>query len=619
MNAALTHRGPDDEGYYLEGPVGLAMRRLSIIDLDGGHQPISNESGSVWTVFNGEIYNFQELRQKLIEKGHRFKTKTDTEVIVHLYEEKGAGFVQDLRGMFAIALWDKAIGKLFLYRDRVGIKPLHYWFKDGTLVFGSEMKAVLEYPGISRELSLSAISDYLSFFYVPSPKTIYRDIQKLPPGHWLEYQGGRIKTGRYWDFEFQTDYKTSAGEWCEQLRSVLQESVKGHMISDVPVGAFLSGGLDSSTVVAWMSRVSQQPVKTYSIGFNDRVANELPYARQIAQTFRTDHREKMVEWNAFQLLPRIIASFDEPFADSSAIPTYLVSEFARQDVKVVLSGDGGDELFGGYPRALKESWLEIYRRMPRRLRSVVERGFLKPGEHPLKEPGLWGQIRRFIYDARLGTLESFARRSMSMPPALKQNLLEPWVIAELGSANSLELLKDSFDALGGAGMVDKSLHLDSRIYLPDDILTKVDRMSMFHSLEVRVPILDHKVVELACKIPHSMKVHGRTSKWILKKAMQGILPASILKQRKQGFSIPIDRWFQNELCVATKKILLAQSAKSHRYVRKDVIAWMIEAHKSGKQMFGTALYCLLVLELWLRLTDRGGPFSLKDISFEDFF
>jgi asparagine synthase (glutamine-hydrolysing) len=606
MNASLTHRGPDDEGYYVKGPAGLAMRRLSIIDVEGGHQPISNEDGSLWTVFNGEIYNFKGLREELLQKGHRFKSLTDTEVIVHLYEEEGETFVHKLRGMFAIALWDEKAEKLLLYRDRVGIKPLHYWHQNRTLVFGSEIKAVLCYPGVSREISLPALGDYLSFFYVPAPKTIYRDIHKLPPGHLLRYEKGCVGIERYWDFEYRPEPGISEEEWGERLRDALSEAVQMHMVSDVPIGAFLSGGMDSSTVVAWMSETAGSRVKTYSIGFPDKACDELPFAREIAEKFRTEHHEEIIHADAFKLLPKIVASFDEPFADSSAIPTYWVSEFAHREVKVVLSGDGGDELFGGYPRAMKELWLEAYRRFPKSIRALGESCVLKKGEHPLREPGILGQVRRFFYDARLGERESFARRSMPMPPALKRELLEAQVSEELSGAGGLDVLEAVFERYGKASMVDKSLYLDSKIYLPDDILTKVDRMSMFHSLEVRVPILDHKVVELACRIPARLKVRGRTSKWILKKAMKDKLPPAILRQRKQGFSIPIDRWFRGEFYPTVRRILLEEDAEAHRYVRKETVGWMLEAHRSGKQLFGPQLYCLLVLELWLKLGKNSG-------------
>ena len=617
MNQALFHRGPDDEGYFTRGPVGLAMRRLSIIDLEGGHQPIANETGEVWTVFNGEIYNFLELREELIKKGHTFKTRADTEVIVHLYEEEGEAFVRKLRGMFAIALWDARERKFLLIRDRVGIKPLHYWFKNQTLVFGSEIKAILEYPEVEREISLPALSDYLSFLYIPAPRTIYRDIHKLEPGHYLRLQKGCLETLQYWDFRYSPEPGVSEGEWVERIAAALQESVKLHLISDVPLGAFLSGGMDSSTVVACMSRENAS-VKTYSIGFPDNQFNELPYAREVADYFKTEHHESMVRVNAFNLLPELIAGFDEPFADSSAIPTYLVSEFARKDVKVAISGDGGDELFGGYLWTQKEVWMENYRRLPSFLRRKIENIFLGAGYRPLRENGALNLLKRFCYDAGLPVHESFARRAMSFQPWMQDELFEPSVRAELQAEDRLARIK-MFSGNGAArSVIDKFLYLDSKIFLPDDLLAKVDRTSMMHSLEVRVPLLDHKLMELACRIPASLKIKGRSTKYILRKTMEGKLPANVLKQRKQGFAVPLQRWFQGELLPAARELLLDEKAESRRYFRPSYMKWLLDEHAAGRQRFGTQIHALVVFELWCRITgarkggDKAAHLQLKD-------
>ena len=619
MNTALTHRGPDDEGYWVNRNVGLAMRRLSIIDLEGGHQPISNETGEIWTVFNGEIYNFLELREQLLKKGHRFQTRTDTEVIVHLYEEEGETFVQKLRGMFAIALWDNRSQKFLLYRDRIGIKPVHYWFKQGTLVFGSEIKAILEYPEVSLDISLPALSDYLSFLYIPSPKTIYQDIQKLSAGHWLRYQKEQVTIHPYWDFSFQPNYSLSEKDWCEKLCDVLAESVKLHMISDVPLGAFLSGGVDSSTVVAWMSRQSGRPVKTYSIGFPDSQFNELPYASAVAKHFGTDHHEALVETDAFRLLPKILTGFDEPFADSSAIPTFLVSEFARREVTVALSGDGGDELFGGYLWTRKELWLEKYRQLPVSWRRKIEKLILEKDYRPLRETTFLSSVKRFLYDAGLAPWESFARRATSFQPWMKQKLFTSDVLSELEHENSLSLLKSYSQSGNAQSVIDQLLYFDSKVYLPDDVLAKVDRMSMLNSLEVRVPLLDHKLVELAATIPASLKLKNRTTKYILKQAMKDLLPPIVLKQRKQGFSIPIQRWFRNELLDFAKKILLDEKGLTRKFFRLSYVKWLLDQHASGRQRFGTQIYALLVFELWSRLAKEtkgriaSKVFSLKEL------
>lgn len=619
MNQSLAHRGPDDEGYWVNRNVGLAMRRLSIIDLDGGHQPISNESGDVWTVFNGEIYNYQELRSELLAKGHRFRTSTDTEVIVHLYEELGETFVQKLRGMFAIALWDENSKKLLLYRDRVGIKPLHYWFHQGALVFGSELKAVLQYPGVDTDISLQAISDYLSFLYIPSPQTIYRNVFKLSPGTFLRYENGTIELKPYWDFSFAIDHSQKEKQWVDKLRATLDETVRLHLLSDVPVGAFLSGGMDSSTIVAWMQGKGASPTKTYSMGFHDSRFNELPYAREVARRFKTEHHEYVVEVDAFELLPRIISGFDEPFADSSAIPTYLVCEFARRDVTVALSGDGGDELFGGYLWTQKQAWIQKYQRAPHFLKEVIARSFLNTGTTPLRETGFKSVLERFLYDAAKHPAESYARRAMNFQPWMKKELFQPWVCENLGAESSLDFIRSYYDRDAAQLVIDKLFYLDSKIYLPDDLLTKVDRMSMLNSLEVRVPFLDHKLVELACTIPHAMKMKGLTTKYILKKAMKGMLPDNVLKQRKQGFSIPLNRWFRNELSSFAASLLLDASCISTRYFRPQYMKWMLDQHASGKQRFGSQIYALVLFELWCRLREKSGAhrqianYSLKDL------
>ena len=623
MNDSLRLRGPDDEGYWVHNHVGLGMRRLSIIDLEGGHQPISNETGDVWTVFNGEIYNFQELRDGLIQKGHRFRTRTDTEILVHLYEEEGEEMVHRLRGMFAFAIWDGRSKKLLLYRDRVGIKPLHYWFQDGTLLFASEIKALLEHPEVGREISLPALDDYLSFLYIPTPRTIYREIAKLPAGHFLRWQAGEIRIQPYWDFQYRPDLRVSEEEWTERLRSALDESVRLHLVSDVPVGAFLSGGLDSSSVVAsWASRRNSQSVKTYSIGFSaeggDGPFNELPFARAVAKHFQTDHHEKIARSDIFDLLPKILSGFDEPFADASALPTYLVSEFARREVKVALSGDGGDELFAGYLWTQKEAWLEQYRKLPRAFRRGIETLVLRENYLPLRERSLWSRVERFLYDARLAPVESFIRRRTNFQPWMKRELFEPWVNDELKGDEAPGLHRRYFGKDAARSVMEKLLYLDSKIYLPDDLLTKVDRMSMLHSLEVRVPLLDHKFIELAGAVPFSLKLKGRTTKWIFKQAVKDRLPPLVLKQRKQGFQVPLGRWFQNELFGFAKNLLLEKQSLSRRFFRPQYVKQLLEEHQSGRQRFGHQVYALVVFELWCRLAqETKGRTASKTFTLED--
>ncbi|MCB9800536.1 MAG: asparagine synthase (glutamine-hydrolyzing) [Candidatus Omnitrophica bacterium] len=600
MNRTLTRRGPDDEGYYTEGSLGLAMRRLKIIDLEGGHQPISNEDGTVWTVFNGEIYNFQDLRKKLIRKGHHFRSKTDSEVIVHLYEEKGESFVEDLRGMFAIALWDKLEQKLLLYRDRIGIKPLHYYYENGLFLFGSEIKALNAHPGIQKSLSLPALDDYLAFLYVPAPHSIYREIHKIPPAHFLRFQNNHYQIEPYWDFAFEADYYADEEDWCERIRDTLDESVRMHLVSDVPVGAFLSGGIDSSTVCAFAAKNSTKRLKTYAMGFEDQRHNELPYARLAAAHFGSDHHEKIVQPKALELLPEILPGFDEPFADSSAIPTYLVSQFARQDVTVALSGDGGDELFGGYLWTQKELWLDQYRQLPRWLRKTLVTMLINRDFQPLRERGPLSGLKRFVFDAGQTPVDSFSRRAMCFQPWMRSKLFQPWVLDELRRNRRKNAFKYYYQKTYFQERIDKLFYLDAKVYLPDDLLTKVDRMSMLHSLEVRVPLLDYKVAELACSIPPTFKFRNKTTKYILKQAVRDFLPAKLLKQRKQGFSIPIQRWFRQELYETAQRILITEADDQRAYFRKDYIRWMLDEHRAGRQLFGTQIYALIAFELWCR-------------------
>ena len=597
MNARITHRGPDEGGKYILGGVGLAMRRLKIIDLEGGRQPITNENGDVWTVFNGEIYNFKELRRELEKKGHVFRTKTDTEVIVHLYEEEGEGFVHRLRGMFAIALWDERVKKLLLVRDRLGIKPLHYWTQGGTLAFASEIKSLLEIPQVSREISLESVYDYLSFLYVPGASTIYRDIRRLPPAHFLRWQEGRIDIRRYWDMHFDAQQGMNENRWAEELRAVLEESVRLHAVSDVPLGAFLSGGVDSSSVTALLARALGKPIQTYSIGFDDEKFNELPFARLVAQRYGTEHHEEILGPRIFEQLPEILTGFDEPFADSSALPTYLVSRFARGGVTVALSGDGGDELFAGYLWTRKEKWLEQYRILPRFLRAALERVFLTRDYKPLREEGVLAGLQRFLFDGSRSPMESFSRRARCFQPWMLDQLFTAEVSAQMRSRNILET---KWSQTGALSVMDHLLYLDSTVYLPDDLLTKVDRMSMAHSLEVRVPLLDHKLVELAARMPFGLKLKGKTTKYILKKSMRDLLPPEILKQRKHGFSVPLQKWFRGELYAEAEKILVKEPTITKKYFRPEAVRNMLEAHRAGRQRYGSQIYALFALETWAR-------------------
>jgi len=547
MSDTLRHRGPDDEGIQVGPGIGFGFRRLSIIDLSGGHQPLANEDGSVWVMLNGEIYNYAELRQELESHGHRFATHSDTETIVHLYEDYGEGCFARLRGMFAIALWDSRQRKLLLARDRLGKKPLYYHATAERILFGSELKALLAAGGVPREIDAEALSDYFSLGYIAAPKTIYRSVRKVLPGHYLVATAGAIRESEYWDISFATTENRTEEEWCERLRHELREATRVRLMSDVPLGAFLSGGVDSSAVVAMMSQLLKRPVTTCSIGFQEQEYNEIDFARQIARQFGADHYEHVVRPDAIETVNKLIWHYDEPFADSSAIPTYYVSSVARQHVTVALGGDGGDETFAGYRRYFLDQY-------ENRLRRFVPRWMRRNVFRPLGQwyPGLAWAPR--IFRAR-ATFQSLSRtplegyfNSLSIfRPDEKFHALTGDFRQSLQGYDSIEVFRKYYDRAGTNDLLSRIQYVDMKTYLPDDILAKVDRASMAVSLEVRAPLLDHHLLETAARIPSTMKLRGRQGKIIFKKAMAQILPTDILDRRKQGFAIPLNRWFRKEL------------------------------------------------------------------------
>ncbi|HEY6401926.1 MAG TPA: asparagine synthase (glutamine-hydrolyzing), partial [Blastocatellia bacterium] len=543
MLRMIEHRGPDDEGYYVETGVGMGMRRLAVIDLATGRQPISNEDGSIWIVFNGEIYNYRELRELLLARGHKLRTQTDTETIAHLYEDEGERCVERLRGMFAFAVWDRRERSLFLARDRVGKKPLHYAMAGRTLIFGSEIKSLLQHPGVKREINMQAISDFLSFGYVPDPTTAFVGVRKLPPGHTLTFKDGLICARRYWDFDYSS-HPGRSGEpaaseeyYVERLRELIAESVRLRLESDVPLGAFLSGGIDSSLVVAMMAR--EMKVKTFSIGFPDAGFDELRYARLAARHFGTDHHEFVVTPDICRLVEEIVWHHDEPFADVSSVPTYVVSKMAREHVTVALSGDGGDEVFGGYERYLVDQLRQRYERIPAFMRRAM---LLTARALPR---GAYG--KRFLRNI---ALEPAARYIDSVTYFDRDSQLDLFTgdarqtIAGYDPARRFEL---TFAAPIAQSRLERQLYLDSKTYLPGDILVKVDRMSMANSLETRAPLLDHRLIEFAQTIPASYKLRGLETKYILKRVAEGLIPDEITRRPKQGFDVPIRRWFNHEL------------------------------------------------------------------------
>ena len=593
MCDAIRHRGPDDDGFLIDGPVALGMRRLSIIDLSSGHQPIHNEDRTVWIVFNGEIYNFRALRTALERRGHRFSTNTDTEAIVHAYEEWGIHAIRRLRGMFGLAIWDRRSQSLVLARDRVGIKPLYYTAAGGTLYFGSEIKAILQAREVPRDLDLDALDHYLSFLYTPPDGSIFRGIRKLPPGCLATWQDGRLQVERYWEPSAEETFQGSEADAVHGLRAVLADAVRLHLVSDVPLGAFLSGGLDSSLVVGLMTEASAGPVKTFSIGFDEPQYDELQHARRVASHFGTDHHELVVKPDAIAILDRLVAHFDEPFGDASAIPTWYVSEIARQHVTVVLSGDGGDELFGGYDRYLPHPRVVAFDRYsPRALRRIAARaGAQLPhgvrGRNFLRHVGR-DQRGRYVDAIRFFGIDE------------KAALYTRDVFERLAGPDPETLLATHFERYGALPWPSQMMRFDAETYLPEDVLTKVDRMSMAHSIESRVPLLDNEVIEFACSLPSTVKIREGRRKHVLKEVAATLLPPEVINRPKQGFAVPLDVWFRGRLAELFGDLLLSPRTLQRGYFQPSFIKRLVREHRSGKRNHDLRLWQLVVLECWLR-------------------
>ncbi len=599
MCRVITHRGPDEQGMMVDGEAALGMRRLSIIDLKTGQQPIYDESGNLAIVFNGEIYNFRELKTELENLGHRFKTNSDTETIIHAYEEFGADCLQRLRGMFAFAIWNKAKKELFVARDRVGKKPLYYCLTDdsdgGEFVFGSELKVLLTHGKIKREIDLAALDAYLSFGYVPDPLCIFKNVHKLPPAHYLTFCGGKVETRSYWDFEYKENPIRKEEDYIEELRELIKDAVNVRLISEVPLGAFLSGGVDSSAVVGNMSRLMDQPVKTFSIGFNEDSFSELKYARIAAKHFGTEHHEFIVTPDLCSVVDELVWHFDEPFADSSALPTYMVSKMARDFVTVVLSGDGGDELFAGYTRYVVDKKRSGLEKLPKSIRSGVLQTVSEMLPH--SAPG-----KNYLYNASLDAVDRYIDSVSSFSPLNKRSLYSAGLKQSLnGNSGAGEALFRKFAGSVETGNpVDKLLYLDSKTYLPGDILTKVDRMSMAVSLEARVPLLDHKLIEFVTKIPAELKLKGLETKYIFKQAMKGLVPDSILNRPKQGFGVPINDWINTQLRDRIREDLLEKRTLERGYFQPEYIRLLLDEHARGRRDHSHSLWILWMLELWHR-------------------
>lgn len=594
MCRIIAHRGPDDQGVMLENGVAMGMRRLSIIDLAGGNQPIFGEDGSVGIVYNGEIYNFHELKDRLETAGHVFKTHCDTETILHAYEEYGPDCLTDLRGMFAFAIWDEKKRSLFVARDRAGKKPLYYTVtKTGTFVFGSELKSLLLHPGVEKEIDPKALDAYFTLGYIPDPYSIFKNIKKLPPGHYLTFSEGRVDVRQYWDFQFNPSESRREEDYLEELRFLLDESVRLRLISDVPLGAFLSGGIDSSTIVGLMARHSDQPVKTFSIGFHEDSYNELKYARLTAQKFGTDHHEFFVTPEICGVVDELAWFMDEPFADQATIPNYVVSKLAREHVKVVLSGDGGDELFAGYTRYLVAQSRASFDRIPQTLRQ---------GLQPLSKHLPHGtKGRNYLFNISLDPLSRYLDSVSIFTSLNRQSLYTSDFRDALGSHSYVPALFRTLNAKVTTGEpLDRLLYIDSKTYLPSDILAKVDRMSMAVSLEARAPLLDHKLIEFVGRVPASLKLAGLETKHLLKRAVEGLVPTEILTRPKQGFGVPIQDWINQQLRSRIREVLTESRTLQRGYVDSRYINVLLNEHERGRRDHSDGLWALFMLELWHR-------------------
>lgn len=601
MNRCIVHRGPDEDGFFVKENVALAMRRLAIIDLKGGQQPIFNEDRTKAIVFNGEIYNFQQLKKDLEERGHKFYTNCDTEVIVHLYDEYGADCVRHLRGMFAFAIWDETDKSLFIARDRVGKKPLLYSHKpNGDLIFGSEFTALLSHPDISREVDFDAIDSYLSYLCVPAPQTAFKEIRKLEPAHWLRWKDGKIETQRYWLPDFSKKIKISEEEAIEETTRIVREATKMRMIAEVPLGAFLSGGVDSSIVVALMAQESEKPVKTFSIGFEEQDFSELKYAKTVANHVGAEYNEFIVKPNALEILPELVEHYGEPYADSSAIPTYYVSKETRNFVTVALNGDGGDESFAGYERHAAMKIAELYHRVPSFARKLlVEKpiGLIPTSE--LKKSRV-RDAKRFLQAASLPKTERYFRWMSTFNRDAKKDIYTKEFSEKVSAQNASSFLDQWFAKANGLGILDATLLTDQMTYLPNDLLVKVDIASMAVSLEARSPLLDHKVIEFAASLPENLKMKGFETKSLLKKVAARLVPREVIYRRKMGFGVPIGNWFRGEMKGFVRDILLSEKSLKRGIIKPEMLEKYVGEHTNAEKDHTFQIWTLLMLELWFQ-------------------
>ncbi|MFZ3065553.1 MAG: asparagine synthase (glutamine-hydrolyzing) [Nitrospirota bacterium] len=607
MCDTIVHRGPDDEGYYINKNIGLGMRRLSIIDLNTGHQPISNENQKIWIVFNGEIYNYRELKQDLIKKGHQFKTGSDTEAIIHLYEEYDVDCLKLLRGMFAFAIWDEVKSRLFLARDRVGKKPLIYTVANNSIIFASELKAIIQDNSVKKEIDFDALDQYMSFQFVPAPYTIFKGINKLPPASYLLCEKGNITVKRYWELDFNNKIIMSEDEYAEGILRELEDAVKLRMISDVPLGALLSGGIDSSAVVAIMARLSDKPIKTFSIGFEEEEYSEIKYARVVAERFKTEHHEFIVKPNIIEILPELTWYYDEPFADKSAVPSYYVAKEAGRHLKVVLNGDGGDEAFAGYgrydfgnniasllPSSIKR---QLIRQTIKNYFKISDRS--KLASKMIKKIALnqFPVSRSIIFPEFFSGREKYNLYNHNTKDALNNSILNK--IDEL--LEGVEDIKEPIDSM---------INIDFNHYLSGDLLVKMDIASMANSLEARSPFLDQKLLEFSMSIPCSFKIKNGERKYILKRALSDILPDGILNRNKMGFSIPLIYWLRNELKGFAYQTILNDSDGIKLFFNLVYVKQLLDEHASGKKNHALRIWSLIVFEMWYRRFMKG---NIKEI------
>ncbi len=601
MCEVIEHRGPDSRGTFREEGVGLGVQRLAIIDLETGDQPIFSEDESIVVLQNGEIYNYRELRRELEARGHRFSTQSDTEVIVHLYEDHGDACVERLRGMFAFAIWDRRRRRLLLGRDRVGKKPLFYAVRNGSFWFASEAKSILQDPDVPRDVDLDAIDCFLQFEYVPHPKSAFAALRKLPPAHLLSWEDGMISTRRYWKLSYSPDdHYASEEEMHERIRSELLDATRLRLRSDVPLGAFLSGGVDSSAVVAAMARLSSTPVKTFSIGFDVESFDETAYARRIAELFATDHHEFRVEPQALEILPRLVWHHGEPFADQSAIPSFYLAELTRRHVTVALNGDGGDEDFAGYPRYLANDLMNRFDWIPRPIARAAASGFDRIGPGPAPR-SLRTRLRRLARGISLPPYDRYAMWIAYFTESDRAGLYTPELRSTLGAARTApSVIREPWLESDARAHVDRLLDVDVNTHLPGDLLVKMDIATMAHSLEVRSPFLDQCFMEMAARLPAAAKLHGHTTKLALKNAMRPWIPDRILERRKMGFGVPIGDWFRGPLRDLPGAVLLDPRSLDRGMFREEALRGIIERHVSGKEDTSNRIWALLQLELWMR-------------------